>query len=173
MQFYSGFSLEGEGYLFEHFIDRSDFTICGFSYGAIGALHRTLQALKDQKRIDRLQLFSPIFFQTKEAKFKRLQLQAYTKDEALYMKNFLNASFAPYKQKILKHKETTFQELYELLEYVWDREELSFVIDKGVKIEVYLGGQDSIIDVEAAREFFLPYATLTYIKNANHFLQLD
>ena len=38
---------------------------------------------------------------------------------------------------------------------------------------VYLGGEDKIIDVEAAREFFLHVATVTYIKNANHFLQIN
>jgi len=37
--------------------------------------------------------------------------------------------------------------------------------------EVYLGLDDQVIDVAGAREFFLPYATVTSIKRANHFLQ--
>jgi hypothetical protein len=42
---------------------------------------------------------------------------------------------------------------------------------KGVRIEVYLGLDDQVIDVEGAREFFLPYATVTSIRRGNHFLQ--
>jgi len=45
--------------------------------------------------------------------------------------------------------------------------------NKGVKIEVYLGGADKIIDVQSAREFFTQVSTLTFIKEANHFLQVN
>jgi hypothetical protein len=43
-------------------------------------------------------------------------------------------------------------------------------VQRGINIEVYLGGEDKIIDVTGAREFFLEVATVTYIKDANHFL---
>ena len=172
MQFHSGFSLKEEAHLFDEYILQSDFTLCGFSYGAIGALQACIESLKSFKRIDTLQLFSPAFFQTKEEKFKRLQLRAYAADTEHYMRTFLRSAFAPYDAKVLHHKESSFSELEELLGYVWLEDELAFIVSKGVKIEVYLGGKDAIIDVEGAREFFLHYATLTYIKNANHFLQL-
>ena len=41
MKFYSGFSLQNEEYLFSEFIKKSEYTICGFSYGAIKALKAT------------------------------------------------------------------------------------------------------------------------------------
>lgn len=173
MRFYSGFSLQGEEYLFSPYVKKSDFTICGFSYGAIAALNATLRLLRGAKRVDTLQLFSPVFFQTKDEKFKRLQLRSYKANEGLYMKQFLDSCFAPYNKKILKRKETSKEQLQELLEYKWDEQTLAYLVDYGVKIEVYLGGKDAIIDVEGAHEFFLEYATVTYVKDANHFLQLN
>jgi hypothetical protein len=65
------------------------------------------------------------------------------------------------------------EELDELLNYEWDIYELNRLAQKGVKIEVYLGSEDKIIDVESARELFLQVSTVTYIKNANHFLQIQ
>jgi pimeloyl-ACP methyl ester carboxylesterase len=173
MKFYSGFSLKEEEYLFSQYIKKSDFTVCGFSYGAIAALKATLELLENAKRVDTLQLFSPAFFETKDAKFKRLQMRAYKSNKELYMKQFINACFKPYNVKITKHKETTQDELIELLEYVWNNESFALLQSKGVKIEVYLGGKDAIIDVESAREFFLQVGTVTYLKDANHFLQFN
>lgn len=173
MQFHSGFSLQGEAYLFTSYIKKSDFTICGFSYGAIAALNAAIERVESAKRIDTLQLFSPAFFQTKDEKFKRLQLRSYKANKELYMKQFVNSCFTPYNKKVIQHKDTTLEELQELLEYVWDEEKLLFLESKGVCIEVYLGGKDAIIDVAGARDFFVKLSTLTYIKDANHFLQLS
>jgi hypothetical protein len=58
-----------------------------------------------------------------------------------------------------------------LLYYRWNIEKLRELQEKGVSIEIYLGEKDSVIDVAGAREFFLEVGTVTYIKNANHFLQ--
>ena len=173
MQFHSGFSLQNEAYLFTPYIKKSDFTICGFSYGAIAALNAATNAIESATRLDTLQLFSPAFFQTKDEKFKRVQLRSYRANKALYMQEFVKSCFAPYNTKVLEHKETTLEELQELLEYVWNAEQFAFLESRGVKIEVYLGGKDAIIDVAGAREFFLKYATVTYIKDANHFLQIS
>ena len=173
MKFYSGFSLQNETYLFEPFLKEGDYTISGFSYGAIKAFEAVTVALKEKKRVDTLQLCSPAFFQTKEEKFKRLQLMSYKKNKLLYLKQFLKSCFTPYESKVVQNVETDVSELEELLYYIWDEEALQQVIDAGVKIEVYLGGKDAIIDVEGAREFFLKVATVTYIKEANHFLQLS
>jgi len=171
MQFYSGFSLKDEEYLFENYINKGEYTVCGFSYGAIKAFEFTLEQLSNSIRIDTLQLFSPAFFQTKEKKFRRLQLMSYKKNRDAYLQQFIAGCFTPFEKKIISHRDTTLQELEELLEYNWDKEALLSLVKQGVKIEVYLGSQDMIIDVENARELFLDVATVTYIKEANHFLQ--
>ncbi|MCF6310545.1 MAG: pimelyl-ACP methyl ester esterase BioV [Sulfurimonas sp.] len=172
MVFSSGFSLKKEQIFFEEYIDASMYCVCGFSYGAIKAFEYVKEQLTCSKRVDRLQLFSPAFFQTKDAKFKRLQLMGYRKDQDKYLKDFTDLCFYPHAKKDTEHCETNVSELEELLNHEWDIEELKTLAKKDVKIEVYLGGKDKIIDVERAREFFLEVATVTYIKDANHFLQI-
>ncbi|MCD6432511.1 MAG: pimelyl-ACP methyl ester esterase BioV [Sulfurimonas sp.] len=173
MKFYSGFSLQNENFFFKSFIDNSDYTVCGFSYGAIKAFEHVKKQLACSKRVDRLQLFSPVFFQTKSAKFKKLQLMSYRKNRDGYLMQFIDSCFSPYAKKRVEHSNSTLDELDELLNYEWNIQELQDIVDKGVKVEVYLGDKDKIIDVESAREFFLQATTITYIKNANHFLQIN
>ena len=170
MKFYSGFSLSKESYLFKEYINSSEYCISGFSYGAIKAYEETKRQLKLRNRVDTLQLFSPAFFQTKDAKFKRLQLIAYRKNEDVYLRQFINSCFFPHAKKIVEHSTTVIDELQELLNYEWDIDGLEELVQNGVKIELYLGSEDAIIDVQKAKEFFLGVATVTYIKNANHFL---
>lgn len=170
MQFYSGFSLTNEEEFFEPYIKKSAYTICGFSYGAIKAFEATQKAIARGERVDTLQLFSPAFFQTKERKFKRLQFISYKKNQLLYMQQFLSSCFLPYRKKIVETQETTLDELQELLEYEWIMKDLQDLVKSGVNIEVYLGGEDRIIDARVAKKFFVQVATVTYIKNANHFL---
>jgi len=173
MQFFSGFSLKNEAHLFEPYLKNSQYCVAGFSYGAIKAFQDAQKQLQEGKRLDTLQLFSPAFFQTKSKKFHRLQMLAYTKERKKYMQNFIESCFAPYEKKELEFQKTTKEELAELLGYEWSLSELVELQNKGVIIEVYLGEKDAIIDVEAARTFFLDVATVTYIKEANHFLQRD
>ncbi len=173
MLFFSGFSLTREEYLFEDYLYKSAYCVAGFSYGAIKAFNYAKEQLKTGKRVDTLQLISPAFFQTKGVKFKRLQMLAHSKNRQEYMKQFIDSCFHPYEKRIVQYKKSTKEELEELLNYEWDLEELQRLIDKGIKLEVYLGDKDSIIDVEGAREFFLQVATVTYIKDANHFLQTN
>lgn len=170
MQFYSGFSLSHEEKFFEPYIRKSSYTICGFSYGAIKALQATQKAVAHGERVDILQLFSPAFFQTKKRKFKRLQYISYRKNQSLYIKQFLSSCFAPYKKQTIEIKETTMDELQELLEYEWRVKDLEVLVKLGINIEVYFGGKDSIIDASMAKEFFVQVATVTFIKDANHFL---
>jgi hypothetical protein len=173
MHFFSGFSLQNESYLFAEFLNKSEYCVSGFSYGSIKAFEYTKEQLESGKRVDTLQLLSPAFFQTKSVKFKRLQMLAYSKSEEAYMNQFIASCFSPYEKKIVENKRTTSNELEELLNFEWNLEELENLVERGIKIEIYLGGQDSIIDVKGAREFFLSVATVTYIKDANHFLQTD
>ena len=173
MKFFSGFSLKNESSLFTRYVNSSDYTVCGFSYGSIKALESVKEQLKNGRRVDRLQLFSPVFFETKSEKFKKLQLFGYKKDKVFYLKQFIESCFYPYGVKTIEQKENSFEELSELLNYKWVKPELVELINLGVNIEVYLGSKDKIIDVESAREFFLDVATVTYLKEANHFLQID
>lgn len=172
MKFFSGFSLTNEEYLFEDFIDKSDYNVCGFSYGAIKALRFVNEELANGNRVDRLQLFSPAFFQTKDAKFKKLQLISYRKNKDIYLKQFLDSCFKPYERKIVQNIETNVSELEELLTYEWIESELEELSKKGVIVEVYLGGKDAIVEATDAKEFFIQYSTVTYVKDANHFLQI-
>ena len=173
MKFYSGFSLKNDGHFFKEYIHDSDYSVCGFSYGATKALKYVKEQLMDSKRVDTLQLFSPVFFQTKSQEFKKTQILGFKKDRKSYMEEFVKAAFYPHPKRDLEHYDANLDELEELLNYVWDAKELQFLVSKGVKLEVYLGGEDKIIDVNGAREFFLKAATVTYIKNANHFLQIN
>jgi hypothetical protein len=173
MKFYSGFSLKNEQHFFQNFIFESDYTICGFSYGAILALKEVKKELDAGKRVDRLQLFSPAFFQTKPKKFKRLQLITFSKNRELYLESFIESCFLPYSTKTIEHSKSTLEELEELLNYEWSSLELRELVTQGVTIEVYLGDEDKIIDAKGAKEFFLEYSSVTYIKKANHFLQTN
>jgi hypothetical protein len=64
----------------------------------------------------------------------------------------------------------TAEQLEELLNYNWSEEKLQKLVDKGTKIEVYLGGVDKIIDSSKAKDFFKNFATVYYIKEKGHLL---
>jgi len=173
MKFYSGFSLKNEEYFFKSFIKSSNYTACGFSYGAIKAFEFVKKQLACGKRIDTLQLFSPAFFQSKSDSFKKLQLRSFSKNPHNYLNTFINSCFFPHAKMDVKRVDGSLDELEELLYYEWSILELIDICNKGVKIEVYLGAEDKIIDAQSVKEFFKEVATLTYIKNANHFLQIN
>ena len=168
MTFYSGFSLTNDRRFFEPFLRESDYTVAGFSYGGIKA---ALHAANSTTRIDTLQLFSPAFFQTKKSSFKRLQLTSFSTDSQSYLHRFIEGCFAPCTVQEVQMQTGTIDELDELLNFVWDEEMMDIIVKKGIRIEVYLGLEDAIIDASGAKEFFLPYATVTMIRRGNHFLQ--
>jgi len=170
MKFYNGFSLKNEENYFERYINKNRYTICGFSYGAIKAFEDVKKHLRDLKRVDTLQLFSPAFFQNRDEKFKKTQIHGFIKNRALYIDGFIKSCFLPHSLKNIEHNEDSIDELKELLFYEWSRDELHVIAESGVKIEVYLGEKDNIIDASVAKAFFLEFATVTYIKDANHFL---
>lgn len=169
-KYFSGFSLENEEELFEEYRLDNDFSISGFSYGAIKAFEYVLST---DIRVDTLQLFSPAFFQTQDEKFKRMQLMFFKKDSKSYCDNFLKNISYPDTLDINKYfKEGSFDSLSELLTYTWDEKKLEKIVNKGTKIEVYLGGRDKIIDSTSAKEFFKNYATVYFIKDASHILKI-
>ncbi|WP_072680312.1 pimelyl-ACP methyl ester esterase BioV [Arcobacter sp. LA11] len=167
-KYFSGFSLENEEELFSKYIIENDFTISGFSYGAIKAFEYVLET---QKRVDTLQLFSPAFFQIEDEKFKRMQLMFFKKDTKSYCDNFLkNITYSETINTSNYFTQGTLEELDELLNYTWDDEKLNEIIDRGIKIEIYLGGKDKIINSNAAKEFFKNYGTVYFIKEKGHIL---
>lgn len=168
-KYFSGFSLCEEQELFNDFIYENDFTVCGFSYGAIKAFNEVYES---NIRVDTLQLFSPAFFQTMESRFKRAQLMFFKKDEDSYCENFLENISYPSKFNMHKYfTKGTFEELEELINYTWDESKLQELLNRGVKIEVYLGNEDKIIDAKEACDFFRKFATVYYIKNKGHILK--
>ena len=171
MKFFSGFSLKNDQEFFTKFLYQSEYSVAGFSYGAIKAFQYVENMLYKSKRVDTLQLFSPAFFQNKSEKFKRLQLQGFNRNQEVYIEKFLEQSFLPYEKGIVEHLHVDEKNLRELLEYEWIETKLQKIADKGVTIEVYLGAKDKVIDSTEAKEFFLQNASVTYIKDANHFLQ--
>lgn len=169
MTFYSGFSLKNDAVLFEAYLLQSEYTVAGFSYGAIKALKH---ALESKTRVDTVQLFSPAFFQNQPEKFKRLQMMGFKKDAQSYMQSFFKSCFLPSRidERVILHPGSE-AELEELLNFTYSTAELKVLCDKGIKLEVYLGSEDKIIDAKAAKAFFLPYATTYMINHAGHTLQ--
>ncbi len=170
MVYYSGFSLKDDSSFFDQYLKQSDYNVAGFSYGAIKAFEYTYSC---KERVDTLQLFSPAFFQTKPKTFKRAQIMAYKKDKEKYLSQFIKGCFEPNQLKKTLHVSTSQSELEELLHYEWDAKKLKEIQKSGVQIEVYLGNEDKIIDVQSAKEFLLPFATTYLINGANHFLQTE
>jgi hypothetical protein len=167
--YFSGFCLKNEKELFCDYLVENDFTISGFSYGAIKAFE---EALNCDNRVDLLQLFSPAFFQTQNDKFVRMQLMFFKKDSKSYCENFLRNIAYPSNIDVSKYlNEGTYEELQTLLTYKWDEEKLNKLLDKGTKIEVYLGESDKIIDSSKAYEFFKNFSTVYFIKNHGHILK--
>jgi hypothetical protein len=167
-RYFSGFCFVNESELFDEYLENNDFTVCGFSYGAIKAFE---EVLNSNTRVDKLQLFSPAFFQTFDDKFKRMQLMFFKKDANAYCENFLKNVSSPTNQDISKYfNQGTIEELELLLNYEWSNEKLQKLVEKGTKIEVFLGSVDKIIDSAKAKEFFKDFATVYYIKEKGHLL---
>ena len=168
MTFFSGFALKDEAHFFSDLIIESDFSVVGFSYGAIKAIE---YALTCNRRIDRLYLLSPAFFETKSERFKTLQLRAFDKNSSLYIQNFIANCFSPYEVEEVALDEPKKESLEQLLYYVYSHEKLDTLVQRGVEIITYIGGSDTIIDAKGAKAFFVEYGKVYYIKEANHFLR--
>ncbi len=167
MKFFSGFCFENESELFGEYIDNGEFCVAGFSKGAIEAFEYSLTC---KERIDKLQLFSPAFFQNQDEKFKRLQILSFKRDEKKYIENFLKSCTDSTKDMEKFFKKGTLEELEFLLRYKWSETSLSELKDRGVKIEVFLGSEDKIIKAKEASLFFTPFATVYLLKNRPHTL---
>ncbi|GAX88150.1 conserved hypothetical protein [Lebetimonas natsushimae] len=174
MKYFSGFCLKNDKAFFNDYLEESEFVVAGFSFGAQKALEYVLNT---DKRVDKLQLLSPAFFYVNQ-KFIDVNINAFKKDKLSYIKTFLTkAGISEWKMENGKWKmdlngieidySCTEEELYEMFTFNWEKiKEL-----KNIKIEVFLGEFDKIISLKKAQNFFKNYASVYYIKKANHFLR--
>lgn len=170
MRYFSGFSLKNESALFDFWLPKSSYSVVGFSYGAIKALEYTLNS---NLRVDRLLLLSPAFFNNKSDAFKKMQLLYYKKNPKRYIENFLQNVSDGCSIDLSRYlcRDTSVDDLSELLNYRWERSKLEAICAKGTVVEVVIGGKDKIIDAQEAKEFFENIATTYFIKDANHILR--
>jgi hypothetical protein len=169
--YFSGFCLANEKELFDKYIIQNDFTVNGFSYGAIKAFEYTLKLLKNNKRVDKLQLFSPAYFENKDTRYKRLQLFFYKKNVIKYRNIFLKNIIDPSNRNLEKYIISgTYKELDILINYIWNKKDLKYLVKQNVNIEVFLGNEDKIINSNIAKDFFREFAEVYYIKNVGHIL---
>ena len=169
MIYFSGFSLENEEGLFAEYIADSAYTVAGFSYGAQLAFE---YAYKSSRRIDRLILLSPAFFQTQKPSFIRTQLRYFDTNKEAYVKQFLENVAYPASTHLERYlKVGTKETLEALLSYVWEKEKIEALQKRGITIEVFVGDEDKIIDTKEAIAFFKTCTTLYTIKNTGHLLE--
>ena len=169
MKYFNGFSLENEEELFATYLEKGDYTVSGFSYGAQRAFEYVYQS---QTRIDRLILISPAFFQTQKPSFIRTQLRYFEANKESYVKQFLQNVAYPSKLSLNNYLNLgTKEELHGLLSYVWDEEKIKEVLKRGTSIEVFIGNEDKIIDSKEAITFFRELSTLYIIKKSGHLLE--
>lgn len=170
MKYFNGFSLKSEEVFFKEKLLVNEYTIAGFSYGATKAFE---YAYHSKERIDRLILLSPAFFQNHKKSFVRTQLRYYKADEKAYTKQFLKNVAYPSSVELETYltNKGTIEELEELLTYVWNREKILELTERGVIIEVFIGGEDKIVDAEKSFEFFSKLVPTYFVKEVGHLLK--
>ncbi len=169
MKYFNGFSLKGEEVFFHDYLFESAYVVAGFSYGAQKAFE---YAFESKERIDRLILISPAFFQNHKKSFIKTQLRYFKADEKLYKQEFLKNVVYPSEISLDKYVcNATYEELNELLSYVWDQKKILALIKKGVTIEVFMGEKDKIVDVGESFEFFDKLVPIYLFKEKGHLLK--
>ena len=169
MIYFNGFALKGEEEFFTEELIENEFSVAGFSYGAQKAFEYVYNSTE---RIDRLILLSPAFFQNHKKSFIRTQLRYYKADEASYTEQFLkNVTYPSHINLYDNLHANKYEELEELLSYVWDKEKIREIIERGVTIEVFMGAEDKIVNAEKSYEFFSELTTVYLLKNRGHLLQ--
>ena len=164
MRYYSGFCFWNERELFSEYLEDSEFCVAGFSYGAQKAL---IDAVHTNKRVDKLQLISPAFFKN-NSKFVKLQLNGFKKDKQKYINNFLENVKYPSNIDVSKYiDDCELYQLEEMFEFNWGLIEHL----RNVKVEVFIGTEDKIIDVDGAVKFFKQYGDVYLIKGVGHLLK--
>jgi len=169
MIYFNGFALKGEEKFFKEELIENDFSVAGFSYGAQKAFE---YAYNSKERIDRLILLSPAFFQNHKKSFIRTQLRYYKANEISYTEQFLKNVSYPSNINLYDNLDTNkYKELEELLSYIWNKEKILELVERGVSIEVFIGADDKIVNAEKSYEFFSELTTVYLLKNRGHLLQ--
>ena len=172
MKFFSGFGFANEWILFKEYLDRGEYTVAGFSYGAQKALGHALELHQKGERIQKLQLLSPAYFDHLPRPIKQKEIVNFAKNPKAYMRFFYKKALYPATFDIEPFtKEPTLAELKELLFFEWRGEELQKLQEAGVQIEIYLGELDKIVDASKAQEFFKEYGVSYLIKGVGHLLR--
>jgi len=168
MKYFNGFALKNEEHFFKEYTVEGSLSVAGFSYGAQKAFE---YAYATDKRVDRLILLSPAFFQNQKKSFIRTQLRYFKADQEAYTQQFLKNVVFPSKINLEEHLVSgTHDELEDLLSYVWDRDKIIELEKRGVTIEVFLGGQDKIVSSQDSFEFFSDITTTYFFKEFGHIL---
>ena len=170
MKYFNGFSLEKEEMFFKEMLIESDYTVAGFSYGAIKAFE---YAYNSTERIDRLILLSPAFFQNHKKSFVRTQLRYYKANEKAYTEQFLENVAYPSSIKLNNYLTIgTITELEELLSYEWDKEKILELLKRGIIIEIFIGEKDKIVDAQKSFEFFEGIVFCYFFRGVGHLLHV-
>ncbi|CCB79394.1 hypothetical protein HBZC1_04080 [Helicobacter bizzozeronii CIII-1] len=175
-RYFSGFGFQGEAWLFEWILKPCGlYDVAGFSYGAICALEYIYGQVKQGKRTQRLILIAPCMLAHKSQAFKNLQLKAYQQNPQAYMQAFFekigwNALLAQDPSLARYAHLGSLQDLQTLLNYHYDPQKLEFLCDQGVRLEVFIGLEDAIMDAKALCAFFRDYGCVWQFKGANHLL---
>jgi len=168
MKYFNGFSLSNEEKCFKEQLVDSDYCVAGFSYGAQQAFEYVYNS---SKRIDRLILLSPAFFQDHKKSFIKTQLRYYKADPKAYTEQFLKNVAYPSKIDLEPYLSSgTVEELESLLTYTWDVEKILELKERGVSIEVFMGEEDKIVDASKSFEFFSTLVTVYLFKDRGHLL---
>ena len=169
MKYFNGFSLKNEEHFFKEYIVDGELTVVGFSYGAQRAFEYVYAS--DDKRVDRLILLSPAFFQNQKGSFLRTQLRYFKADQEAYRQQFLKNVAFPSEINLEENVVCgSYEELENLLSYVWDRDKVVELEERGVTIEVFLGGEDKIVDTQDSLLFFSDITTTYFFKELGHLL---
>ena len=168
MIYFSGFGLRNDFILFQELILQKPYYIYGCSYGAIKAIN---YALSTTKRVDKVVLFSPAFFNDKNEKFKQLQLTSFEKNKEQYIKKFIKSCSYPHNKDLTQFLgNPTKKELKELLYFEWKQTSLELLNQKNIALEVHLGAKDKIINSAKTFEFFKNFSTIYLYKNGGHII---
>ena len=179
MKFFGGFGFKDEVRIFEPllrdlgYFGANPYNICGFSYGAQKAVRFALDSLESGKRVNRILLLSPAFFNDKDLAFKDAQIRAFAKNKALYMKAFYkNIGLKKGDEIYLREVESLDSHtLKQCLRYEFKSAEMQSLKSRGVEIVAIFGENDKIIDSQKANAFFAQYGIVYLIKGANHLLR--
>ena len=169
MKYFNGYSLKGEEVFFSEQLVDSNYCVAGFSYGAQRAFEYVLNTTE---RIDRLILISPAFFQNHKKSFIKTQLRYFKVDKEVYTQEFIKNVAHPSTTLLNEFiTEGTYEELADLLSYVWKEEKIKMLIEGGTRIEVFMGDADKILDTQKSFHFFSKFVPTYLFKGKGHLLR--